>query len=54
LRDRGNGAAGRVRFSSDGVRALKAEAFDLTALRTQGYAYERLDQLTTELLLGVR
>jgi xylose isomerase len=54
LRDRGNGAAGRVRFSSDGVRALKAEAFDLTALRTQGYAYERLDQLTTELLLGAR
>ena len=54
LRDRGNGAAGRVRFSSDGARALKAEAFDLAALRTKGYAYERLDQLTTELLLGAR
>jgi xylose isomerase len=30
------------------------EAFDLTALRARGYAYERLDQLTMELLLGVR
>jgi len=28
--------------------------FDLTALRARGYAYERLDQLTMELLLGVR
>jgi xylose isomerase len=30
------------------------EAFDLTALRARGYAYERLDQLTMELLFGVR
>ena len=30
------------------------EGFDLTALRARGYAYERLDQLTMELLLGVR
>jgi len=28
--------------------------FDLAALRSRGYAYERLDQLTMELLLGVR
>jgi len=27
---------------------------DVAALRTRGYAYERLDQLTMELLLGVR
>ncbi|HJS44444.1 MAG TPA: xylose isomerase [Gemmatimonadales bacterium] len=27
---------------------------DLSALRSRGYAYERLDQLTMELLLGVR
>mgnify|MGYP003580916690 CR=1 FL=1 len=30
------------------------DGFDLTALRARGYAYERLDQLTMELLLGVR
>jgi xylose isomerase len=35
-------------------RHSPTEAFDLTALRARGYAYERLDQLTMELLLGVR
>jgi len=56
LRDRGGEgrAAARVQFTSDRARALKAETFDLTALRTRGYAYERLDQLTMELLLGAR
>jgi xylose isomerase len=56
LRDRGRsgGAAGRVPFSAQGASALKAQTFDLAALRTHGYAYERLDQLTMELLLGVR
>jgi xylose isomerase len=34
--------------------ALKAYPFDATALAARGYEYERLDQLTTELLLGVR
>ena len=34
--------------------ALKERAFDLGTLREQGYAYERLDQLTMEILLGVR
>jgi hypothetical protein len=33
---------------------LKKEEFDLPAMRQQGYAYERLDQLTIDLLLGVR
>src|SRR5881394_4363692 len=33
---------------------LRATRFDLAALRQRGYAYERLDQLTMELLLGVR
>jgi len=56
LRDRGRGGdvAARVQFSAQGASALKAETFDLVALRTRGYAYERLDQLTMELLLGVR
>jgi xylose isomerase len=33
---------------------LRGKTFDLGALRKRGYAYERLDQLTMELLLGVR
>jgi xylose isomerase len=34
--------------------ALKAATFDRVALGARGLAYERLDQLTVELLLGVR
>ena len=54
LAARGDGGAERVAFSADSARALRERTFDLPALRTQGYAYERLDQLTMELLLGVR
>ena len=53
LKARG-GRPERLVFSADRVTALKAEGFDLPAIRAQGYAYERLDQLTMELLLGVR
>ena len=38
----------------DAISALRRERFDLVALAAQGYANERLDQLVTELLLGVR
>lgn len=34
--------------------ALKAHSFDRPALGARGLSYERLDQLTVELLLGVR
>lgn len=34
--------------------ALKAHAFPVDKIAARGYAYERLDQLTTEVLLGVR
>jgi len=54
LRERGAKAGDRVRFSRDAARQIKDERFDLAALRERGYAYERLDQLTMELLLGVR
>jgi len=58
LRDRGGGGRGRpadrVAFSEERARQLMAETFDLPSIRRQGYAYERLDQLTMELLLGVR
>ena len=49
-----SGAAKRLVFSAERSRALQREAFDLPALRARGYAYERFDQLTMELLLGVR
>jgi xylose isomerase len=44
----------RVRYSPDAARRIKEQRFDLPALRERGYAYERLDQLTMELLLGAR
>jgi xylose isomerase len=54
LRERGATSGERVRYSADLARKLKDQAFDLDGLRARGYAYERLDQLTMELLLGVR
>ena len=41
-------------FSKEKAEQLKSDALDLQAIRTQGYNYERLDQLTIEVLLGVR
>jgi xylose isomerase len=52
LRERA--AAERLSFTPKQARALRARTFDLAAMRAQGYGYERLDQLTMELLLGVR
>jgi xylose isomerase len=43
-----------VAFSKEAAQALRTRNLDLASLRGQGYAYERLDQLTMELLLGVR
>jgi xylose isomerase len=56
VRGRGGGAAPtqRIAFTPERARELKEESVDLSALRTRGYAYERLDQLTMEILLGVR
>ncbi len=42
------------RYSSEKASALKAAWFDRAALGARGLAYERLDQLTVEVLLGVR
>jgi xylose isomerase len=52
LQERANGE--RITFSEQRARELKNQTFDLAAMRRQGYAYERLDQLTMELLLGVK
>ena len=54
LRNRGGKTPDRPKFSAKLAQALKNRSFDLPAMREQGYAYERLDQLTMELLLGVR
>jgi len=53
LRSRG-GTPNRAVFSSASARAIKQRTFDLDGMRLQGYGYERLDQLTMEILLGVR
>jgi xylose isomerase len=45
---------GPIEWSAGRATALRTEQFDLPAIRQQGYGYERLDQLTMELLLGVR
>ena len=44
----------RVKYSEESARAIREERFELEAMRAQGYAYEKLDQLTMEILLGVR
>ena len=54
LGGRGAATGQRVKFSTDAARELKERSFDLEAMRRQGYAYEKLDQLTMEVLLGVR
>jgi xylose isomerase len=42
------------KYSAKKAAALKTYSFDREALGAQGYHYERLDQLTVEVLLGVR
>jgi xylose isomerase len=42
------------KYSAEKAKALKAQAFDRPALGARGLPYEHLDQLTIELLLGVR
>ncbi len=41
-------------YTAERAAALQAATFDRKALGARGYGYERLDQLTIELLLGVR
>jgi xylose isomerase len=52
--DDGSTAAMTGAYSSDKAQALKAHSFDRRALGARGMAYERLDQLVFDLLLGVR
>jgi len=54
LRSRGAEKGLRIKYNPAQAQELKNKSFDLDAMRKQGYAYEKLDQLTMELLLGVR
>lgn len=54
LGKRGAARGARVTYSADGAKELKQRTFDLEPMRAKGYGYERIDQLTMELLLGVR
>jgi len=42
------------KYSHEKANALNAYTFDVPALATRGMHYERLDQLTVDLLLGIR
>jgi len=42
------------KYSSQKADALRVESLDRSALSARGLKYERLDQLTVEVLLGVR
>jgi xylose isomerase len=52
--DDGSTDAFKGAYSPEKAVALKASVFDRIALGARGLAYERLDQLTVELLLGIR
>jgi len=41
-------------YSRDKAARLRAESFDRVALGARDWRYEQLDQLTIEVLLGVR
>ena len=52
--DDGKTDAFKGAYSADKAAALKSASFDRTALGARGLPYERLDQLTLELLMGIR
>jgi xylose isomerase len=48
------GLTSPISYSAANAKALRDHSYDLDAMRSYGYHFEKLDQLTTELLLGVR
>jgi xylose isomerase len=43
-----------LEFSHDSLKTLRNLAFDRVAEGARGHGYEQLDQLTVEVLMGVR
>lgn len=54
LSARGDADTPPLTYTPAAAEQLRARTFDLDGMRSKGYAYERLDQLTMELLMGVR
>jgi xylose isomerase len=54
LAARGSGAPSVAKYSAEHGRTLVGQEFDRAKLTAKGLAYERLDQLTIEVVLGVR
>jgi xylose isomerase len=52
--DRGDVGGFLTPYSTEAAKALKAHPFDRQAIAARGLGYEKLDQLTNELLLGIR
>ncbi len=48
------GSKGEFKFSAEFASKLKEHQFDVPKLAGRGYAYEKLDQLATEILMGTR
>jgi xylose isomerase len=54
IAETGVGAPAVGRYSKEGAAALLAHQFDRVAMASSGLKYERLDQLTIDVLLGAR
>ncbi len=52
--DDGTMAPFQGKFSPEKAAALKAHSFDRAAISGRGLRYEKLDQLTVDLILGMR
>jgi len=51
--DAANEAAGSTEYSDEAAESLLGKEFDRTALASRGLQYEKLDQLTMDILFGV-
>ncbi len=54
VKELSKGGDGVGAYSGSGSQKLLARSFDRSALSKKGLQYERLDQLTMEVLMGVR
>ncbi|HEV3486779.1 MAG TPA: hypothetical protein VG106_15315, partial [Vicinamibacterales bacterium] len=54
VREAAGASSSPARYSASHRDQLLGQSFDRAAIAGRGLAYERLDQLTMEVLLGVR